>query len=107
MADLGVLNKYGGPFTSEADVDDFVSRHDITEREKVQALYAQVRYARDTCLSLPKTSDFFRLKKNYRQLILNTYVTNLKVYLSKVGSCASVTWDDFDLALLGIQKQQN
>ena len=59
----------------------------------------EVRYARDTSLSLPKASDLYKLKEKYRNLPIATYTSNLKVYLSKVSSAAATTWDDFNDAV--------
>ena len=65
------------------------------EDAKVKRLYSEVRYARDTCLSLPKSSDIFWLKQNYKNLSVAEYTTNLRVYLAKVTSNASVSETDF------------
>ena len=64
----------GGPFTSAAEVEKYMSATDIDEGTKVERLYMAVRYAHDTSLSLPKTSDLFRLMKDYRKLQVETYV---------------------------------
>ena len=65
------------------------------EDAKVKRLYFEVRYARDTCLSLPKSSDIFWLKQNYKNLSVAEYTTYLRVYLAKVTSNASVSETDF------------
>ena len=59
----------------------------------------EVRYARDTSLSLPKTCGLFRLMKDYRKLPVETYVVNLKIYLNDITSNAAVTLDDFNQAM--------
>ena len=63
--------------------------------ERPTLTYAEVRYARDTSLSMPKSSPLFRLKKDYKNLSINTYTENLKTYLSKI----QVSWADFDEAV--------
>ena len=103
MSDLDKLREFGGPFSKQTDVDVFLARDDITESMKQTVLYLQVRYARDTCLSLPKSSQIFRLKKDYRNLPYAVYAQNLKVYLSKVECKAGVTWEDFDQAIQCLQ----
>ena len=87
-----------GPFTSPEEVDTFINS-DVSDGSKEERLYAEVRYARDTSLSLPKSSPIFRLKQNYRNLPIDTYVQNLKTYLSKVSCTVKCTWADFDDAL--------
>lgn len=64
--DLDTLKGMGGPFTSAAAVEEYVAATDIDERTKVGRLYLEVRYARDTSLSLPKASDLFRLMKDHK-----------------------------------------
>jgi hypothetical protein len=92
--DLNALKNMGGPFTSSSEVDNYMSS-DIEDAVKLQRLYMEVRYARDTSLSIPKTSDIFRLMKDHRKLPLATYATNLKLYLNNVSSNVDVTLDDF------------
>jgi len=99
MKDLDGLMVMGGPFTSAAEVEKYMSATGIDEGTKVERLYMEVRYARDTSLSLPKTSDLFRLMKDYRKLPVETYVVNLKIYLNNITSNVGVTLDDFNQAM--------
>ena len=96
--DLEKLKSLGGPFTSVEEVDNFI-KEKIPEAEKVKRLYTEVRYARDSALSIPKTSDIFRLKKQYKNLDSATYASNLKLYLGNVGCRTNVTLEDFSSAL--------
>ena len=93
--DLEKLKKVGGPFTNSADVKAFVEDDSIVNAEKSSRLYTEIRYCRDTSLSLPKSSDIFRLKRKYKSLPVEEYATNLSIYLDKVQSNESVTMDDF------------
>lgn len=99
IGDLETLKKLGGPFTDERQVEDYMNDEHFTTKEKNKRLYLEVRYARDNSLSIPKTSDIFRLKKEYKNLSNETYATNLKLYLSNVTCKNTVTFDDFELAL--------
>jgi hypothetical protein len=99
MGDLEKLKSYGGPMTKPEEVDKFVDDDEISDAEKSARLYIEVRYARDTTLSLPRTSELFRLKEKYRKLSIETYRTNLRVYLGKVSSASSTTWEDYDNAV--------
>ena len=71
----------------------------VYDAEKNKRLYLEIRYARDTALSVPKTSNIFRLKKNYKNLPTEVYATNIKVYLNKVSCRSDVSMDDFKAAI--------
>ena len=96
--DLAMLKEMGGPLTSVADLEKLM-RTRQAESTKQKRLYLEVRYARDTSLSLPKTSDIFRLLKDHAKLPSVTYAKNLKVYLSNVSSKSEATLEDFVRAL--------
>ena len=55
----------------------------LSEKDKEYRLYAEVRYACDTTLSLIRTSEIFRLKAKYQTLQLQKLAANLKLYLIK------------------------
>ena len=63
ITDLDCLKEHGGHFTKLEQVDDYIRRADVTDEKKQKRLYKEVRYARDTSLSLTKSSDIFRLKE--------------------------------------------
>ena len=67
VKDLDKLKKEGGPFTKPEEVEEFIAS-DLYEKEKQERLYIEVRFARDTTLSLPKKSELFRLKEKYKSL---------------------------------------
>ena len=71
----------------------------LSEAEKQSRLFTEVRYARHTILSLPKISPLFSLMHKYKKLPVETYGKNLRVYLSKITSSSSTTWEDFDDAI--------
>ncbi|CAH1252996.1 Hypp1057 [Branchiostoma lanceolatum] len=89
--DLQTLKNMGGPFTTAAEVNTYVAATDADDTTKLGRLYLEVRYARDTALSLPKISDIFRLLKSYKKLPLDAYAINLKLYLNNITSNADVT----------------
>ena len=67
-SDLSKLKYMWGPFVSAPEVDLCVAREDLTPKEKDTRLFLKVRYARDRCLSLSKSSDIFRLKRACKNL---------------------------------------
>ena len=97
--DLDSLKAFGGPFTNASEVDTYLERTDLEEVSKVSRLYIEVRYAQDTTLSIPKTSDIFRLLKDYKKLPLMAYANHLKLYLNNITSKADVSKDDFNAAM--------
>ena len=101
--DLQYIKLYGGPFTTPQEVDHFFNQTEISLGKKQEVLYHHVRYCRDTCLSLPKSSELFHLRKNYKKLALTAYSENLKIYLSKLQCSAEVTWKDFDAAVRSLK----
>ena len=68
-----------------------------------------MQYAPVTTLSLPRNSNskLFSLKEKWKNLPLNRYVTNLKVYLTKVSSASATTWEDFDGAVDSLRQPRN
>ena len=93
--DLEELKKAGGPFTSSTEVKEYLEKDSIAVEIKSKRLYTEVRYCWDTSLSLPKSSDIFRLKRKYKTLPIDEYATNLCIYLDKIQSNASATMGDF------------
>ena len=92
--DLVQLKELHEPFTDSAKIDNFMNGT-LAEDKKVKPLYLEIRYARDTCSSLPRSSNIFRLKRNYKNLESYEYAENLKVYLNRIKSNAATTMDDF------------
>ena len=78
-SDLEYLKSMGGPFT-KPEVDALVNS-EMNDEQKIKRLYIEVRYCRNSNLSLPKGSPIFRLKENHKNLSITHYQTNLKVYL--------------------------
>ena len=72
LKDLEQLKACGGPVTSPEEVNRLVSDANISEVEKQNRLFTEVRYARDTSLSLPKASPLFSLMYKYKKLPVET-----------------------------------
>ena len=97
-ADLVKLKALGGPFSSSDEVRAFINS-ELREEKKVDRLYLEVRYARDSCVSFPKNSDIFRLKKSYKKLDVKTFSDNLIIFLDKISFRKDMDWNDFEKAL--------
>ena len=87
-----------GPFTRPEQVDNFLVSG-LSEKDLVDRLYTEVRYSRDTCLSLPKSSSLFRLMSKWKKLSSRVYAENLKTYLGRVCARSEATYEDFRTAL--------
>ena len=68
IRDLEQLKVLWGPFTSSEQENVYLQKRNIDENTKIDRLYIEVlvRYERDTSLFVPKFSDIFRLKQDYR-----------------------------------------
>ena len=97
--DLSFLQSYGGPFCSVIQVHQFLSDERILVKNKLLRLYCEVRYAKLCALSIPKTSEIFRLKRDHKNLSVQEYANNLCVYLSNVTSNVKVSMSDLSDAL--------
>ena len=71
----------------------------MPQEDKISRMYTEIRYARDTSLSLPKTSDIFRLMRDHKKLPLDCYAKNLKLYLENTVSNAQATLEDLNKAM--------
>ena len=78
----------------------------ISDAEKNARMYVEVRYAKNTSLSFPKSSDVFRLKKKYKNLSTQEYSSNLKTYLNKVTCKVNMDYNDFQSALMSLKSSQ-
>ena len=74
------------------------------EDRKNKRLYVEIRHAKNSSLSLPKSSDIFRLKRKGKNLPSEEYAENLSTYLSKITCMANIEMKDFQEALNNIVK---
>ena len=93
-----------GSFTSSTEVGSYI-KSKIPHKQKLSRLYTKVHFARDTSLSIPKTSDIFRLMKEQRKLSLKTCATNLKLYLDNVITKTQVSLRDLREAIAFLKEQ--
>lgn len=99
--DLEFLKQYDGPFTTAEGVKAY--HNSVPEStEKNKRLKVEVRYAKNTSLSLKHTASVFKLEKNHKNLTSNQYVENLCQYLSDARSKTVLTADDLSFALTSL-----
>ena len=68
-------------------------------------LYTEVRQAKNSSLSFPKSSEVFRLKKKGKNLENATYSSNLVAYLSRITCHVNLDFSDFREALEKLSTQ--
>lgn len=70
-----------GPLASAEDVEDFMEKvsESITKKKR---MYVEVRYAKQTCLSISNHAKYFRLRRDGKNLDTGDYPKCLKDYLS-------------------------
>jgi hypothetical protein len=61
--------------------------------------FSQVRHAKASSLSFPKSSEIFRLKKNHKNLASEMYAENLKAFLRRIICHIDMSDADFREAL--------
>lgn len=70
-----------GPFASAEDVQDFMEKVSESTTKK-KRMYVEVRYAKQTCLSISNHAKYFRLRRDGKNLGTDEYPKCLKEYLS-------------------------
>ena len=93
LKDLDDLKRMGGPFSSFQEVDKYLRTR---SKKKEERFYSEVRYARGTSLTMPKTSNLFRLMRDLKKLPIATYATNLKFFLDTASSKSDVSLIDLN-----------
>ena len=104
-ADLATLTEVGGPFTKPEQVNMFMESSELEEVAKNKRLYIEIRHAKNSSLSLPKSSDIFRLKRKGKNLPSKEYAENLSTYLSKITCTVNMELRDFQEALNNLHKE--
>ena len=62
FAMLEQLKKDGGPFTNSAQVMEFYNDSTLEEKVKVKCLKMEMKFARDSSTTLPKTDPLFHIQ---------------------------------------------
>ena len=64
----------------------------VTDEEKSERLYIEVRYAKASTSSMNRSSAVFRMKKNYKRLDAEDYAHNLRLYFGWINFLNTITW---------------
>ena len=91
------------------EVVDFDKKAEESKEKNVR-LYTEVRYAKNSCLSIKHTASVFRLKHDHKNLSSKEYVENLSQYLGDARSKKMLTTEDLQDLLVKLNEncaQQN
>ena len=104
LNDLATLKQQDlpGPFTSSKEVLDYMSSCPDS-KEKNNRMYLEVRYARESSMSLKRTSAVFKLKIGGKNLSTEDYATNLNKYFDSAKTCSTITLGDLTNVLTGLK----
>ena len=104
LKDLAYLKqqKVPGPFTSSNEVQKFMSSCQDS-KEKNSRLYLEVRYAKESSMSLKRTASVFRLKIGGKNLATDDYAANLCKYFDSAKACSTLTLGDLTNVLTGLK----
>ena len=103
---LDFLKSKGGPFTDLHEVDEYLTRNDESEKEKVKRMKTELQYARDSSTLLPKTDPIFRVQITIletgkrRQKTCAEFGEALKSLLGKRSNRAVMEYSNFKEALM-------
>ena len=104
IKDLAFLKaqKIPGPFTTKEEIEKFMKscKESISKNKR---MYIEVRYARQTSLSLKESAKVFRLKKNGKNLDTMDYALNLSKYLETAKNNSTLTIGDLNNVLTGLK----
>ena len=106
-----VDNELGGSAKIEeftnggAVLQRFLEDPSLDDSLKNKRMYLEVRYAKLSSLSFPKSSDVFRLKKKGKNLSSAESATNLTTCLGKVTCNVNMGFEDFQEALMNIENE--
>ena len=102
LKDLDYLKACGGPFTTS---ENFMKDTEES-KQKNKRFYVEVRYAKNTCMSLKYSASVFRLKRAYKYLESTEYTENLKEYFGDSRNKSMLTMNDLTFVLRRISGTQ-
>ena len=59
---LDFLKSKGGPFTDEREVEEYLTKENEQEKDKVKRMKLEIQFARDSSTLLPKTDPIFKIQ---------------------------------------------
>ena len=98
---LDYLKTKGGPFTDEREVDVYLKKTDIEEKEKIKRMKLEMQFARDSSTLLPKTDPVFKIMITLpetgkrRQKTPNEFGAAIKSLLGKRSNRAVIEYSTF------------
>ena len=85
---LDELKDLGGPFTSAEEVQEYIEREEISEKEKQKRMKKEMRFARESSTTLPSADPLFKIQVTLpngkrRDKNAKEFGDSLKVFLGK------------------------
>ena len=104
LSDLAVLKQQEvpGPFTSSKEIQTFINSYPDS-KEKNKRMYIEVRFAKESSLSLKRTASVFKLKSGCKDLTTEDYAINLCKYFDCSKSHSTLTIRDLNNVLTGLK----
>ena len=98
------MKNEGGPFTNAIEIENYLNNEsDLTKAQK--RLRNEVTYFRDTCTSLPRTCNLFKIMtvdsgtRKRRVMTADEFSVNLKILLGKSSERSTICFSDFQAAI--------
>ena len=91
---LDELKESGGPFTSAEEVQEFLEKDDITEKDKAKRMKKEMRFARESSTTLPSADPLFKIQVTLpngkrRDKNAKEFGESLMVFLGKKADSSS------------------
>ena len=102
---LDELKDLGGPFTSAEEVQEYIEREEISEKEKQKRMKKEMRFARESSTTLPSADPLFKIQVTLpngkrRDKNAKEFGDSLKVFLGKkADSTTTMDYNSFKSSL--------
>ena len=101
---LDQLKAGGGPFTDAEQVQEYLNKPDLTEKEKQARLKKDLQFARESSTTLPSVDPLFRIQvtlpnKRRRDKTSTEFGGSLMAFLGKKAKSAAMEYNLFKSSL--------
>ena len=102
---LDELKDLGGPFTSAEEVQEYIEREEISEKDKQKRMKKEMRFARESSTTLPSADPIFKIQVTLpsgkrRDKTAKEFGDSLKVFLGKkADSNTTMDYNSFKSSL--------
>ena len=99
------LKSEGGPFTDEREVEEYLAKDDVDEKQRIKRMKVELQHARDTSTLLPKNDPIFRIQTivpetgKRRQKTPQEFGEALKFLLGRRSNRSTIEYSSFQVTL--------